>query len=181
MAKDILAKDIAAIRWKDVNRPCLLCGERKSQLKHMFRFEILSSPFELRQCEECGLLFNSPRLTDLAPLYAEKYYVFHESEQTRYRRAFDQIKRHLEPSLGAPDGPLDVLEVGSAKGHLLHILTQLGHTVKGVELSFSAAQTAREQFGLDVFNGSIEQYLSEDGCNGKRYDVVWCNGMTVTR
>jgi len=148
-----------------------------SQLKHVFSFEILPRAFEMRECGECGLLFNSPRLEDLQPLYAKEYYVFHESENARYARVFGQIRRHLDPSWAIPAAPLDVLEVGAAKGHLLHVLRHLGHAVQGVELSSSAAQSAREQFDVDVLNGSIEEYVSARGHDRRPHDVVWCNDV----
>lgn len=172
-----MVNSLSEIPWEEANRPCALCGTSDSRLKHVFQFPALPRNFDLRECDQCGLLFNSPRLTDLTPLYAEKYYVFHETENKRYAQALGQIKRHLDPSLCLPDGPLDVLEVGSAKGHLLHVLRHLGHTVQGVELSSSAAKSAREQFGLEVFEGSIEQYVSESGGSASRHDVVWCNDV----
>lgn len=160
-----------------VNDPCILCGGSISRLKYTFRFEPLPEPFELRECENCGLLFNSPRLADLSPLYADGYYVFQETERALYTRAFSQARRHLDPALGLPRKSLDILEVGSATGHLLHVLRHLNHRAQGVELSSSAAKSARKRVGVDVFNGSIEEYVSKAGHGKMQHDVVWCNDV----
>lgn len=159
----------------EANRPCVVCGGSDSELKQVFRFAPLPRPFELRECRECGLLFNSPRLADLAPLYAEGYYVFHETERARYARAFRQVKRHLDPALGGAGGSLEILEVGAANGHLLHVLRRLGHDANGVELSAAAIERARSHFQLDVFQGALEDYVS--GAAARRHDVVWCNDV----
>jgi SAM-dependent methyltransferase len=116
-------------------------------------------------------------MMDLASLYAETYYVFQKDERTRYAQAFSQVKRHLDPNLGLPRKPLDILEVGSATGHLLHVLRHLNHRIQGVELSSSAAESARKRFGVDVFNGSIEEYVSKAGHGKMQHDVVWCNDV----
>ncbi len=162
---------------KEVNRPCVLCGESDSRIKHIFNFPLLPRPFELRECNGCGLLFNSPQMTDLAQLYGETYYVFQKAERTKYAQVFSQVKRHLDPNLGLPRKPLDILEVGSATGHLLHVLRHLNYRVQGVELSSSAAESARKRFGVDVFNGSIEEYVSKVGHGKMQHDVVWCNDV----
>ncbi len=70
---------------------------------------------------------------------------------------------------------MDILEVGSAKGHLLHVLRHLGHKVQGVELSSSASENTRSHFGVDVFNGSIEEYVSDEAL--RPHDIVWCNDV----
>ncbi len=56
-------KDIADIQWEGVNATCILCSATESQRKHVFRFEILPKPFELRECGECGLLLSAFDLT----------------------------------------------------------------------------------------------------------------------
>ncbi len=165
---------LESIPWVQVNSPCMICGSSKSLLKHVFKYSILPRRFELRRCEGCGLLFNSPRLSDLGALYEQDYYVFSETERDRYRRAIEQVKRHLDRALGARTGPLDILEVGSAKGHLLHVLRHLGHTVQGVEISAHACDAARRKFDVEVFSGSIEEYAD---LRAHQHDMVWCNDV----
>lgn len=172
-----MAQNLFDIQWNEVNRPCALCGNSYSSVKHIFNFSVLPRPFELRECNGCGLLFNSPRIADLELLYTETYYVFQESEIERYNRAFAQMRRHLDPKLGLHGKPLHILEVGSAMGHLIHILQDFGHKAKGIELSASASERAVNHFGADVFNGSIEQYVSEITYGKMQYDVVWCNDV----
>ncbi len=165
----------ADIPWIEVNTPCIVCGGSRSSLKHVFHFQVLPKPFELRQCNKCGLLFNSPRLADLTPLYRGDYYVFQQPEKLRIENIIYEIKRHFDPCLNIPQRPLDILEIGSAGGHLLHVLRHLGHTVRGVEISRAASKSAREYFNLDIFTGTIGDYVSET--TRRQHDIVWCNDV----
>lgn len=166
---------LAASEWIDVNRPCLICGSSTSTPNSSHRYRILPRPFVLNRCQGCLLLFNSPRIADLGALYEADYYVFSETEHKRYGNALAEIKRHLCPAYGFANRPLDILEVGSAKGHLLHLLKHLGHNAMGVELSQHAAEYARQFFGADVYNGPIEAFVQEH--SDRRFDVVWCNDV----
>jgi SAM-dependent methyltransferase len=62
-----------------------------------------------------------------------------------------------------------LLEVGSAKGYLLALLQGLGWDVTGVELADSAAAYSREQFGLEVFGGTLEEFRDRDA---RKFDVA---------
>ena len=159
----------------EVNLTCLCCGSNKSSVKHAFDFEASPGTFVLRSCGSCGLLFNSPRVLDLAALYESEYYVFSEPESVRYDHAFAQVRRHLDPQLGVAEGHLDILEVGSARGHLLHILNHIGHRACGIEISQHASQWSRRWFGVDVRQGMIEDYAKDPSAG--RFDLVWCNDV----
>ena len=166
---------ISSARWLPANDPCTVCGSRESDLHHTARYPGIAERFEMRRCRGCGLLFNSPRIEDLSLLYRANYYVFHEYETSRYANDFGQVKRHLDPATAFPASPRDVLEVGSARGHLLHILRHLGYNVAGVELSPEAAAAARQRFGIDAFVGTVEHYASRHP--RPAHDVVWCNDV----
>ncbi len=145
----------------EVNRPCIVCGGRGSQLLHALRFPDRGYPgqFEIRSCDDCGLLFNSPRLSDaeVEALYGGNYYVFQEREAD----ALARVSRLLSQTLGVASQHVearDLLEVGCAKGYLLALLKARGWRVQGVELSADAAAFARARFGLDVFTGTVEAW-----------------------
>lgn len=167
--------DPAPSRWVPANIPCTVCGSSESDHEHTARYPGLDRPFEMRRCRGCGLLFNSPRVEDLARLYGSDYYIFHETETARYNNAFAEVKRHLDPALAPPPPPCDVLEVGCCKGHLLHLLRHLGYRVHGVEIAPEAAAVAREKFGIDAEVGTVEQYAARSPT--PQHDVVWCNDV----
>lgn len=150
----------------EVNRPCIVCGGCDSRPLHALRFPDRGYPglFEIRGCEGCGLLFNSPRLSDaeVEALYGAGYYVFQEREADAVVRVWQLLSqtlgvatRHVETR--------EVLEVGCAKGYLLAMLKARGWRVQGVELSADAAAFARDRFGLDVFTGTVEAWSRSRG------------------
>ena len=57
----------------------------------------------------------------------------------------------------AGDTPGDILDVGCSYGFFLNVARRNGWRVKGVEMGSNAAETARIKYGLDVFEGSLEQ------------------------
>lgn len=146
----------------EVNRPCIVCGGQDSRLLHALRFPDRGYPgnFEVRCCDGCGLLFNSPRLSDpeIEALYGSNYYVFQEREAD----AVERVSRLLSQTLGVASQLVDardMLEVGCAKGYLLAMLRARGWQVRGVELSADAAAFARTRFSLDVFAGTVDAWL----------------------
>lgn len=64
-----------------------------------------------------------------------------------------------------------LLDVGTGVGALLHVARANGFDVKGIEVSPWAAGFAREEKGLDVRSGTLE----EAGFNAGSFDVVVIN------
>jgi len=156
--------------FETVNVPCQVCGGDQSQELFTLDFRAYRYPwpFVLRRCGGCGLLFNSPRLDaeGIRNLYGAGYYVFHQPARPEIRRTLAAYQRTVR-LLEHPSG--DLLEIGSAKGFMLALLRELGWRVRGVEISPQASSFARRRFGLDVYTGTIEQFVRQ---NGGRYDAV---------
>lgn len=148
----------------DVNNPCLICGSTSSKTFFSREYPELDYPGEfcMSKCIQCGLFYNSPRLTEdaIAQLYDKNYYFFH-------RKSGDEILRMIpmyQQTIGSltPEMPVGkVLEIGSAKGYFLAVLKKLGWTVYGVEISPTANQFAREKFNIPVFTGTLEEYAAQ--------------------
>ncbi len=144
-----------------VNSPCCVCGTSQSTPFHEVSYRGHGYPgvFTLRKCDGCGMLFNSPRLSDhdLSALYDGNYYFFQRNDKDEFRRALATYRRTVALA-GNRITPQRVLEIGSAKGYLLALLKQLGWEVQGLELSEDAARYAVEQFGVPTRTGMIETY-----------------------
>lgn len=149
-----------------VNNPCMVCGSSASQLLHEIDYARFAYPghFAIRQCDGCGLIFNSPRLSDpdIVKLYDGNYYIFQEPEAEAIERVGTLLHRTLGTQF-TQVSHLQVLEVGCAKGYLLAMLKSLGWQVSGVELSSDAAQYARDVFGLPVQVGTIQDHVAQPG------------------
>jgi len=59
--------------------------------------------------------------------------------------------------IGRPPAGAKVLEVGCAEGHFLDAARKRGWEVCGVELSPVATASARRRFGLQVFEGVLDE------------------------
>jgi SAM-dependent methyltransferase len=160
---------IAAL--ESANQPCFVCGSVESEIR--FRPDVrrwgYTGPFILRACTGCGLVFNSPRLSveELEGLYRRQYYFFDRPAGAELRRicgAYLRTMAHLQEGRAAR-----VLEVGSAKGYMLALLSRLGWQVTGVELAGTAAAYSRRTFGVEAFHGTLESFRRE---RMRTFDVV---------
>lgn len=138
---------------------CALCGGES------FRTEFEETPYSVRRCSACGLVWVSPRRTPegLRELYGDGYWCsdspktvgygdYREDEELylrTFRRRMRFVLRHVRPGGRA-------LDVGAAAGYFMKAAQERGFDVSGVELSAEIAAHGRERWGLDVFVGTLE-------------------------
>ncbi|MBZ0274812.1 MAG: class I SAM-dependent methyltransferase [Anaerolineae bacterium] len=158
---------------EDVTRnhiPCNLCGSEANQ------------PFcpenglGLVECQNCGLVFVSPRpdAHELYALYGETYFHNDESgvvgytnyikDEPNIRKTFTGRLKWLEKYIQ----PGKLLDVGCAVGFFLSTAQQRGWQVQGMDVSGYAVEYARDKFGLDAQHGSLDSLEFPDGA----YDLV---------
>lgn len=139
--------------------PCNLCGSSERQ------------PFcpenglGLVQCQQCGLVYVSPRpdSTELYALYGETYFHNNESgvvgytdyiaDEQNIRQTSNRRLKHLEQFVK----PGQMLDVGCATGFFIDEAKKRGWQVQGLDVSSFAVEYAREHFGLDVRHGSFTE------------------------
>ena len=130
--------------------------------------------FRLVRCQACGLIYQNPQpeVDELAQYYPDEYlpykkrvdelgFVKRRDEQYSLNRRCRQLMNHWQP-------PGRLLDVGCSTGLFLNAMRAFGWDVEGVELSEFAANYAREQFGLKVATGTLEEALLP----GESFDVV---------
>ena len=149
----------------DVNDPCCVCNSRNSELLYEIEYPNHSYPgvFRLRECQTCGLLFNSPRLIDeeIVKLYGSNYYFFSRNDPDEIRRVANIYQRTVALLKGDIKHK-KILEIGSAKGYLLALLKHIGWDVQGVELSVEASQYAMSKFDVPTFNGPVDAFAKSN-------------------
>lgn len=116
-------------------------------------------PFTLVRCRRCGLRYLNPRpiAAQLGRFYPADYAPHRRAglSATARRWLLSRELRSLWPLL-AP--PRRVLELGCGSGDLLQLLRELGNpNVIGIEPSASAADLARQRWGLEVVRGTLEE------------------------
>lgn len=145
----------------NVNHTCCICGQKRSNIIYILQYPEYNYPgsFIIRKCLGCGLLFNSPRLsnTELYNLYNDNYYFFKRRDAKEFRRILKIYQRTLK----LVENKIQykkVLEIGSGKGYLLALILGLNWKVQGIEISSTATQYAKETFGVSTFTGTVENY-----------------------
>jgi 2-polyprenyl-3-methyl-5-hydroxy-6-metoxy-1,4-benzoquinol methylase len=144
--------------------PCPICAQTSSEVLYRMTYPEYryAGTFILRRCSGCGLLFNSPRLDDgeLEKLYSKNYYFFSRAAASEFKRIAGMYFR----TIGQIDGTLlrtkRLIDIGCGRGYFPAVLNGLGWDAHGVEISPDASQFARDYFDLNVFNGTVEQFLS---------------------
>jgi SAM-dependent methyltransferase len=124
--------------------------------------------YSYRRCSSCGMLFVSdhPPIETIQGHYAEAYFEASAANcgevrlgYPSYREAQESLKASFARKLNlvrslANRGKL--LDVGAAYGTFLSLADQ-DFECFGLDVSAYAARVARDEFGLDVRQGSIEQ------------------------
>lgn len=111
------------------------------------------------------MVYVNPRLSmdNVKKLYQEAEYFNRGEEGHGYRdyladrelhiktfeREFELIDRHKKGG--------KLLDIGCAAGFALKVAKGRGWEVHGVEVSRFAAEYARKEFGIDIFNGTLEE------------------------
>ena len=139
---------------------CALCGADDTHVRH-HKFNLI-----VVQCNRCRLVYTNPRLPKdhLWTRYSEDYFwdeYLRSLEIGRDGRVdLDRFAAHHAPLLDLfqayhpPPGRL--LEVGAAAGLFMKSAERAGWTVQGLEPLPAPARFARERFGLDVLQETVE-------------------------
>jgi SAM-dependent methyltransferase len=94
-------------------------------------------------------------------------YVSDEEDVVKEAKELNEY-RHIPIPVGKR-----LLDVGCGGGSFLQVFKKLGVEVAGIEPSSSAAAAARE-CGIDVFTGTVEEYIPKNGTDEK-FDVILCS------
>ena len=142
---------------------CDLCGVNKP-LPYVTTTDRFSGKvFTLSICSNCNLIYLNlrPSQEEISNYYPEDYeaYVLHgQDEQHRLTRdAQNALRMQLDyvekfhPERGR------LLDVGCATGNFINFVRGQGWSVLGIEINEKAANTARKEYGLNVFTTSIEK------------------------
>ena len=145
---------------------CLLC-----QKPVQIVFEI--NEYDIYECWECEhrmiIVENSKQ--HLNKIYSDDYFYSGGDGYPNYVNEREILIRHghyygklLSKYI---DIPGKVLDVGSAAGFILKGLTDYGWMGSGIEVNDKMAGYGRENLGLDIQTGSIENFKKDD-----KYDLI---------
>jgi len=119
------------------------------------------------RCRQCGLIYAGAIQTgkNIEKHYSKEYFEnYLKTEPVHLRKRFG--KRIKEIKKICDSGNL--LDVGCGVGSFLRLARDEGYETSGVELSHYAAEYARSNFGLSVFNGE----LKDAGFAPETFDII---------
>lgn len=153
-----------------MEEPCPLCKSKD------VRPEYELTGYRIAICTRCGFEYHDGFKGGGGDdgMFSEDYYKVRQSDAFKvqyddYTRdpSAEVYRRWLERLEGMiPAGR--ILDVGSALGTFLKIAESRGWKPQGVEISRFAAEFARRERGLEIFNGDLEAFPAEDAS----FDVV---------
>jgi ubiquinone/menaquinone biosynthesis C-methylase UbiE len=126
---------------------CLLCGST--------RIQAADAEYNLQRCEACGYVFDNPRpaLAAIVNFYStpkkyDSWLVGEDSREELWKRRLKKLLRHAERG--------SLLDVGTGTGQFLNVARSHFNRVSGTEVSQTALKIAKEKYGLELFQGQIE-------------------------
>lgn len=134
-----------------VHVKCNLCGQDDSEI-----VQKAEEPYKVVQCRRCGLVYTDPQpdRDSLEEHYQEEYYK--EWLEKQMRKRIPMWKIRLKDLLKYKAGGR-LLDVGFGAGTFLNLAKDKGFDVCGTEISEYACQYVRENFGIEVFKGTLEE------------------------
>lgn len=165
---------------------CLLCNGKAGLIHASYPGYQEPDTFGIYHCPECNTAFSLPR-TDPTGIYNN---IYRNAERVPgynrymlYAEIIDKVKDPLkflagssEPYWGVREalaqldpGRASILEIGSGMGYLTYSLVRSGYDARGIDISETAVNRARDRFG-DYYTRMDASDLA--GENGKQYDVV---------
>jgi len=123
-------------------------------------------------CLSCDLIYQVPLkyYDDVVTTYRKSYFIEHSADQTGGNR--NTLFSHALDLIETKRRIGKLLDVGTGCGFFLIAANKRGWQVKGVEPSVQSVELARQQYGLDVFNGTLRDYHDES-----QFDVITFNNV----
>ena len=152
----------------ELARRCV-CGGDRLRLRSRFVFWNLLG---VRECQSCGLILVSPRLTAdaMRRVFADTYFDYADLDVWGERRqpVFADVARLLS-GLGCRS----VFDVGTAFGHFVRWANDHGFQASGCDVSERAVAIGRERFGVQLFAGSVHEVPARSADSAVSLDALY--------
>lgn len=141
-------------------KDCPYCGGPGN-----FYFKISSRTYN--RCSECDLIYKESRdsYDKVLTHYRDNYFDRYSDDQVGGKR--DGLFGRILDLIGKKRGSGRLLDIGTGCGFFLVAAQKRGWKVKGIEPSIQSVEVAQRQCGLDIYNGTLQEYDEND-----KFDVV---------
>lgn len=143
---------------------CGLCGNRKA-------IDFLTvGPHRLVRCKACSLIYTVNFGYEAISYVEDDYFIQKNQYVSRWDEFCNIFESLLDKIIRFKKGGR-LLDVGAGVGTLMYVASQKGFKVEGVEVSTWASTFAKEEKGLNVVAGTLEDAQLETAS----FDVVVVN------
>lgn len=174
----------------DTEIDCLLCGEN-AKLRHD-HYPGYKEPqlFQIYHCENCNTGFSMPRFIDAQEVYDliyekkdvvpgyDRYWKYAQFVKTtdtpldylaEKEDTYWSVREALKNITAINKSDEKILEIGSGLGYLTYSLRKAGYNACGLDISETAVQLAKTNYGDYYTSGDLFEYAEK---NMNSYDVV---------
>jgi len=151
------------------NGRCLLCGTSKNKLVYDFDMR------DIVRCDECGFVYVVPMPTEknlIENIYSDYWedYQVSVGEKDIHERLdeFLEISRERVEFLAKFKKGGRLLDVGCSMGFLVKAAQDAGFEAHGLDLSEKTLEEGRRRYGVNLWNGVLEDYPFE------KFDAITC-------
>ncbi|MFH1786624.1 MAG: class I SAM-dependent methyltransferase [archaeon] len=154
---------------------CNICGSSKSEVL------IDRGDYKFVKCKDCDLIYTFPQPSSktLDKLYCKGYFRRAAAVGKSFRDytvgvdEYLKVFRRRAKIISKYKKTGDILDVGCAIGCFLEVMKDRGWHVSGVDLSKDAVDYCKQRFGVEAFNGPLQ----DAGFKEKQFDVITLWGI----
>jgi 2-polyprenyl-3-methyl-5-hydroxy-6-metoxy-1,4-benzoquinol methylase len=123
-------------------------------------------------CRNCSFVFSNPYIPakNIVEFYSRLEDREYGSEAEGRSRNFKTVLKRLKRLPGMTDSKKTLLDVGAASGIFLDLAREQGYDITGIEPSLYLVKEGEERYGLQLFAGTIEEYLQR--FSGQKFSVI---------
>ena len=146
------------IEKEPCSNPCKVCGG--SDVALLAKHSRSGKPLRTVICKACGMVWSDPLPHNPRSFYEDDYRVAYKGTFTpkpKHILRAGRVALHRRKLLGDWIAqPKKILDVGTGGGEFAYMLKSLGHTVSGIEPNKGYAEFSKQEYGLDVQVGFIQ-------------------------
>ncbi|MCL4309975.1 MAG: class I SAM-dependent methyltransferase [Actinomycetota bacterium] len=162
------------IKSRNVPVACALCGGRDERRLFPARDKMFPGRerFSAVRCRRCGLVYLNPRPSPQshAAAYGRRYFFSAENaDQAQPVEHYWPVVRFLEEQ----EEPGRLLDIGTGNSPFLPLMRERGWQVAGTEVDASLVQYFRQQHGIGLHCGELQ----DAGLEGGSFDAVTIMGV----
>tara|TARA_Y100000310_G_scaffold325133_1_gene388141 strand:- start:4287 stop:5030 length:744 start_codon:yes stop_codon:yes gene_type:complete len=162
---------------------CPICKSNKTtKIYSKFPGYVEGTHYDIFNCVTCDTQFIPARHLNMK-IYDLIYSQKNSGDYSRYFRYVQEVKNHKNPLkflsqeeptfypiyqlLKKNKAKLKILEVGCGCGYLTYALNQMGHHTIGIDVSKTAIEYAKSQFGNNFYLTSLEKFNKSE-----KFDLI---------